>query len=268
MRASVFTSAAVVAGALLATASTSARAATVILQQGTAGYTGHLDVQVRNDAANLSQSSNTTVNVSGYIPGTPTLLRALHTWDLSSIPEGSTITGVTLTLGNRSDSGTSVDDGNAVNDAGDPLYVLRTISAPITEPPTVGTSTTAGSNWNNTFGAGMTLGGSVLSSANFDPEVLGSILTNTFPTSSDFVAAAQAALDGPSNQFNFAVISPEAGANRIAVPFGSNAATVTEPVRPILTVDFIPEPASIGLLGLGATIIAARRRRTPSPIRD
>jgi hypothetical protein len=256
----------VVAGVTGLAAFTSARAATIALQQGTAGYTGHLDVQVRNDAANLGQSSNTTVNVSGFLPGaTPTLLRNLQTWNLSDIPEGSTITSVTLTLGNRSDSGVSVDDGNTANDAGDPLYVLRTISAPVTEPPLVGTSTTAGSNWNNTFGSGTTLGAQVLSSANFDPEVGALILGNTFPSSSDFVAAVQAALDSPSNLFNFAVLSPETGSDRIAVQFGSNAATgTTVPAPPILTIDFVPEPASTALLVVPAALVAlsrARRRR-------
>lgn len=239
-------------------------------QQGADGYTGHRDVQVRNDTGNLDLSSNTGTNVTGYLPpsgapgSTATLLRGLHTWNLSSIPQGAVVTGVTLTFSNRSDTGASIDDGNSVIDAGDPLVVLRTISVPITEP-TGSTSTGSGSNWNNTFGAGMTLG-PVLSSARFDPEIGENIHTVTFPSTVALITAVQAALDSPSRLFNFAVmLADESGSSRIAIQMGSNTGDLngsdpTLPPRPILTFHYLPEPASMAIVSLCGLLALGRRR--------
>jgi hypothetical protein len=259
---------AAIAAMLLAVSASAVQATTITFQQGVGGYTGQLDVQVRNDAANLNQSSNSSTNVTGWTGGaTPVTLRTLQTWDLSLIPVGATITSATLTMGNRSDTGASVDDTNTAIDALDPLVDLRTISAPITEPPVISTSTTAGSNWNNTFGGGVTLGGSVLSSARFDPEVLTLINYNTFASSPAFVAAVQAAVDG-SNLLNLALLlANESGSSRVAIQFSANIGNLngsnpTVPDRPLLTIEYteVPEPASLGLVGLCAVVMVGCRR--------
>lgn len=257
-----------IAAMLLAVGASAAQATTITLRQGVSGYTGQLDVQVRNDTANLTQSSNTSANVTGWTGGgSPVILRTLQTWDLSSIPDGAIITSATLTMGNRSDTGTSIDDLNTVIDAGDPLVHLRTISAPITEPPTTTTSTTAGSNWSNTFGSGVTLGSAVLSSARFDPEIAGLINYNTFASSPDFVAAVQAAVDG-SNLLNLALLlANESGSDRVAIQFSANNGNLdgsnpTVPDRPLLTIEYtqVPEPSSMGLLGLCTVLMLGYRR--------
>lgn len=244
------------------------QAAIVTLQQGVAGYAGHLDVMVRNDSvANENVSSNTAVNATGKV--TTGVLRNLNTWDLSDIPAGATITSVSLTLQHRSDSGASTpDDGNQVDDANDPLFELRTISAPIVEPPVTTTATGSGSDWDNTFDAGMTLGGSALSSANADPNIGSQLLNVIFASSPNFVAAAQAAADSPSNQLNFAVkVADETLGNRSIVQWGSNfgniagVGTVGNADRPILTIEYvIPEPASLGVL-TGCVALLGRKRR-------
>lgn len=244
-----------------------AQAVTVTFQQGVSSYAGHQDAMVRPDGANATTVSNTSANSSGYVSSVPTTLRAIQTWDLSDIPVGAIITSVTFTIGNRSDTGSGLNDSNDVIDANDPLYELRTISESFSE-------TTA--TWNNTFGASMTLGATQLSTARFDPEITAAMLYNTFGSTAAFVAAVQAAVDDPSNDFNFVLMltndmntSPAGQYNgmRIVPQFGSNSGNLagsnpTVPDRPILTISYeVPEPASLGLLTLGGALVLVRRRQ-------
>lgn len=250
-----------VAAALVAGAAP-LRADVISFQHGVSptGTYAHHDAQVRNDAANANTPSNTSINVVGWTGGAnPVTLRAIHSWDLSAIPANATINSVTLTVGNRSDTGVSIDDGNNTVDASDPLVELRTISTTFNE-------TTA--TWNNTFGAGMTLGGTVLSSAYFDPEIGSGFNYSVFVSTAAFVAAVQAAVDDPSNLFNFAlVLANESGSNRIAIQTGGNSANdPSVPNRPILTIDYtpVPEPATATLL-LTAAALLVRPSRAPFP---
>jgi hypothetical protein len=255
--------------ATLIACSTSANAATIILQQGVNDYAGHLDVMVRNDtAANQDVSSNTALNVAGKVPAG--VLRNLHTWDLSAIPAGAQITSVTLTLQHRSDSGASLDDTNTIDDASDPLFEIRTISAPIVEPAFSpgGTATGSGSDWLNTFGGGMTLGSAVLSSANVDPEIGGSLLDVVFGSTQNFIDAVQAAVDSQDKLLSFAIkLSDETLGDRIVASFGSNTGNIAglgtdgNPNRPILTIEYVPEPASLGVLAVAGSLALVRRRR-------
>jgi hypothetical protein len=152
--------------------------------------------------------------------------------------------------------GRDPDTGNSIN--ADFTTELRTISTSF-----VGSTAT----WNNTFGGGMILGSTVLSSTTMNPE--GPLSIHTFASSLDLVAAVQSALDG-SQPFNFAVVAQpavETGASRVIFRMGRSTSLLnpTDPQRPTLEIDYtvVPEPSAAALIGLaiGWSMCGIRSRR-------
>lgn len=163
------------------------------------------------DNAIYSESGNSS-GLGQLFSGTACTLnkrRALLQFDLSSIPAGATITSATLTL-NCNNSGESTNS----------VYTLHALTTAFGEGTSLpggagGTGATAISpdaTWANAMTpvpAWTTPGG------DFIPTVVSSVSMTasgdqTFPTSSDFVALAQAWYDTPAFNFGVIVIGTEA----------------------------------------------------------
>ena len=193
----------------------------------------------------------------------------LLAYDISSIGPGATITSITLTLTKRSaDSGVSEDHTITVHEL-------------------VGTfleSLTNGPSWNNRDQGAMTPW--TTPGGDFNPTILSSVTANpkttvagikfVFPSSTEFVSAAQNALDG-SGTIYMLLRSPDSeadndrglfqfwtddGASK-GVPPGDAAFDI--PDYPLLTVEYsqVPEPTSVALLTLAAIgiLLSGCRRR-------
>lgn len=218
----------------------------VTLQSGVspAGTYQTQDAHVRNDTGNLGKTDNNTRILFGALP--TGALRGLFSYPLTGfeggIPTGATINSVEFQI-------VQVDiDTNAANVAAEYAFELRTISESfaqgtgVLDPPN-------GSSWNNTFGATMTLGGTVLTSAlmNTKPEVIpiqtdsSTWINTTFATSPTLVAAVQAQLNA-NQPFNFALVAPAAVETSgirsfIRVPSNTELTTTAEN-RPRLIIDY------------------------------
>lgn len=228
--------------------STHARADVVTLQSGVGPTDAYRtqDAHVRND--NLTKTDNNTRIVFGSLVGTPGAgksLRGLYSYPLTGfdggIPAGATINSVEFHV-------MQVDSDAPASTAGPVSIELRSISESflqgtgVLDPPD-------GSSWNNTFGATMTLGSTILTSALMDakPEtvpVTGTPETwieTTFATSPDLVAAVQAQLNA-SQPFNFSLVLPsnlETSGERRIFRTPSNTEVNTGLVnRPLLIIDY------------------------------
>lgn len=201
---------AVVAVTMSLLAAGNARADVVTFQSGVSPTDAYRtqDAHVRND--NLTKTDNNTRIVFGSLVGTPgegKSLRGLYSYPLTGIPSGATINSVEFRV-------MQVDSDAPASAAGPVSVELRSISegfsqgTGVLDPPD-------GSSWNNTFGATMSLGGTILSSAMMDAKpatlpVTGTPATwieTTFATSESLVAAVQAQLNA-SQPFNFALVLP------------------------------------------------------------
>jgi hypothetical protein len=86
----------------------------------------------------------------------------------------------------------------------------------------------------------------------------------TFASTTDFVTAAQDALDNNGGRFEFLLLAPVAetfdGVRYRAFRPNDNDVLLAE--RPLLTVTYeiIPEPASAGLLAIGGLLMLRRKR--------
>lgn len=225
-------------------ASTTTHASVITFKQVSSGYQ-HDDAFVNQ--ATPTATGNTTRILSGRTLGPPAGdIRLLFSFPLTGIPALSTIDSVTLTLTQEADTGTSVDANYTVE--------LRSISEGFTE---------ATATWNNTFGGTMTLGSTALSSLSLNPETIGAN-PKTFASSTSWVALTQAAFNA-NQPLNFAMVVPsvEGGLDRVMMRFYSSDQTnpTDETRAPILTVNYteIPEPASLGLLGLSGLLLRRRR---------
>lgn len=221
------------------------------------------DAHVRNDGANVATTDNNTRILFGAVA--TGALRGLYSFPLSDIPAGSTINSVEFHV--------MQVDTDANSQAGDLTVELRSVSQSFSEGAAV--TGAGGSNWNNTFGAAMTLGGSILSSATMNPRPATLPVTTTpstwidtaFTTSAGLVAAVQAQLDA-SQPFNFSLVVPasiETGGVRRFMRTPSNSeATTTMANRPRLIIDYtpaVPEPiaAALAALALVLPLIGVRR---------
>jgi hypothetical protein len=228
--------------------STHARADVVTLQSGVSPADTYRtqDAHVRND--NLPKTDNNTRIVFGSLVGTPGAgksLRGLYSYPLTGfdggIPAGATINSVEFHV-------MQVDSDAPASTAGPISIELRSISESflqgtgVLDPPD-------GASWNNTFGATMTLGSTILTSATMDAKpatvpVTGAPETwieTTFATSPDLVAAVQAQLNA-SQPFNFSLVLPtsfETSGERRIFRTPSNTEVNTGLVnRPRLIIDY------------------------------
>jgi len=237
-------------------------AATITFQAGVNGY-DHLGLDIRQNQG----SNNGQEILTGYQSGTNNVhdIRGLLSFSLASIPAGSIIENITLTLvSNGSQSGTATGVGT-VN-----LHEVR--------PNGLASNnfSEAATNWTNWGNAGVgtawnSLGGDYVSTAlasaaltgvdGADKLVAGG--TATFNTSASFVAAAQAAFDA-GLPLELITIAPTAEANTTASNFfrfrSEDFTTIGD--RPLLTITYtIPEPTSVLLALLAGVPFIARRRR-------
>lgn len=220
------------------------------------------DAHVRNDGANVATTDNNTRILFGAVA--TGALRGLYSFPLSDIPAGSTINSVEFHV--------MQIDTDASSQAGNLTVELRSVSQSFSEGAAV--TGAGGSNWNNTFGAAMTLGGSILSSATMNPRPAtlpvpatpSTWIDTTFTTSASLVAAVQAQLDA-SQPFNFSLVVPaniESGGIRrfMRTPSNSEAATTTAN-RPRLIIDYtsVPEPnvAALAAIALVLPLLGLRR---------
>jgi PEP-CTERM putative exosortase interaction domain len=211
------------------------------------------------------RSDNQSGNYGGdvtIILGTttsPATIRGLLSFSLASIPAGSQITDISLVLKNRNPDGTT----------GGPFTVdLHQLTKAFAEGTgTAGApNTTVGASWTRTGVGGVnwtTPGGdfgAVLSSFSASTGGAGG-LTYTFGTSSAFVQAAQAALNGGQDLSLLMKLSDESTATRkIFFLESDNSDTAGGPV-PQLIVNYIPEPSSMLLSSVAALGLLRRRRR-------
>ena len=240
---------------------TSSMAATITFQAGVNGY-DHLGIDIRENG-----SASVLEILVGYQSG-PTNnheMRGLLSFSLASIPAGSTIDSITLTMTSNGNQSGNIAGVGTIN-----LHEIipngvaaNNFSEAASDWDTWGNSGT-GVPWNNPggdFGSVLTTG--TLSGPGADATKLDPGETATFSTSASFVAAAQAALNA-GLPLEMILIAPTAEANTAASNFfrfrsDDNADTGT---RPLLTINYtIPEPTS-ALLALVAGIpFIARRRR-------
>lgn len=222
---------------------------------------------IRNNTADANRNYGAYNRVIVGTTGTAdVVIRSLFAASLAEIPVGSTINSITLNL-------YSVIVGqNISNDADVPLE-LHLLTAPFVEGSgNQAGNSTLGATWNNA-NAVASPGTSVPWSAaggDFVATPLSTVLDNpstvdhslTFASTSAFVAAAQAALDGNQDLSLILKLAPTAEANgstRNAFFFVSDEGTAN---YPYFSIDYtIPEPASFvfALSGLGTLILRRRR---------
>lgn len=172
------------------------------------------------------------------------VIRGLFSYDISTIPAGSTITGATFTLKVNNNDTTSTNSVVTLD--------LRSLSSTFDE-------TTV------TFTTSPSLGATALTSTSANPRTVAAGDPLTFGSTSAFVSAAQTALDSQSN-LNFAVTRAGEDTTNRAVFFvvgddPSNSNTSVSTNSPLLTITYTPEPASLGVLAGAASLLALRRRR-------
>lgn len=231
---------------------------------------------IRSNTADPGSNSEGSALQIGRTATAGDFIRSIVGFDLSAIPAGSTINSVTLTISPRHNDANSTDQAFAVN-------VYRLSSDAFTETSVTWWRrdvTDAGTLWTTPGGD---YDSTVLSSASINGKTWanGAALAPTNPASdvqvvfgstSAWVAAAQAALDGGS-ALNMLLASPEiegqdlrsiiqiASDDPITSASGSNRKTV-QSQAPMLTIDYtpVPEPTSLALAGLALTAFARRRR--------
>jgi hypothetical protein len=240
--------------------SVTSSAATVIFQEGvspTAVY-GHLGQDIRGSGA-INTASDMLI---GYQSGGVLQIRSVLAFDLSSIPAGSTLDSITLTLtvnntGNGTISGLGaieiheiIPNGVAANN-----MVENQVSFSLWK---------TGSSWTT---AGGDFGGVLASAVVIDGDADNSFDNGekaTFASSAAWLVAAQSAFD-TGQPLELILFSPTAegttGASNFA-RFGSDGAG-TAANRPQLTINYtpVPEPSSAALLGFTSVALLTRRLR-------
>lgn len=199
----------------------------------------------------------------GPNPPTISIRRGLIAFDIAgSVPSGSTITAVSLTM--RDTQGMNGDQaitlrrltqdwgegasnalGAATNGDATWLYTIFSAAAPGSSPPW----TTAGGSF-----AGAASGSTIVSDDNGG----GQFFTWSSIANPQMLVDVQQWLASPATNFGWIMLGNEAATNTAKRFNGGESA-----FAPVLRVDYIPEPAS-GLIAGGAamTILGAGRRRT------
>ncbi len=181
--------------------------------------------------------------------------RALVSFDLASeIPAGAIITDVQLTLNIIQAGAGSGVDSFALH------RLLQDWGEGTSEAPGgAGTDATPGdATWVHTFfdtDAWANPGGDFVSSASA-AATIGTSGQETWGSTAELVADAQAWLDDPSSNFGWILIGSE------SVPSSSRKFESKESTNgPLLMVTYVPEPTSVAVLLMGgATVICSRWR--------
>jgi MYXO-CTERM domain-containing protein len=243
-----------------------ARADAMSFQQGVSptGTYANLGQDIRGNAV-----SNTGADtLVGEQFGGVAQIRTVLGWDLSSLPAGATITGVTLTMTvNNTGSGTVSGLGTIEVHEVVPNGVA---SNNMVENQVTYASWKTGSAWTT---AGGDFSATTLSSAGVVDSDGQNDFDNgekaTFTSTAAFVTAAQNAFDA-GLPLELILLSPTAEAATASnfARFGSDDAT-TAGNRPLLSVTYsvVPEPASAGwaILAVGAGLVRRRRRTAGAP---
>lgn len=231
---------------------TMAIADVMVFQQGISPTPSYVstDAYIRSTSPTSNTGSVDTMKVGRTITAGD-YLRSVLAFDLSSLPTQATITSVTLTLAQYTDSGSPTTAYDVQ---------IRLLDKGFTESGVTWNKADASTNWTT---AGGDYGSSVLSSLSL-PANLGTsgTITRTFASSSLFVAAAQSVLASSSHLLNMELLTDgESQSNRLIYNFWSN--NKAGGFAPVLTVNYeVPEPASVGLLTLTASCVAMGRSRS------
>lgn len=235
-----------VAGAALSLVATAARADTISLQAS-------------RDNTLFESMTGATSNGAGpnFFAGRNSqgvIRRGLLRFDLSAIPAGSTITGVSLTLVASQTQGPATDIGlhRTLADWGEGNSSSSGGQGAPSEP---GDATWIHTFFSTSFWS--TPGGDFVGA----PSAVQSVSdpgTYTWHSTSALVADVQGWLDDPSSNFGWTLIGLESMSGT-AKRFDSRENEV-EANRPVLNVEYVipAPPAAVGLLGL---LTLARRRR-------
>ena len=226
-------------------------AATTSFQQGVSpdGSYEHVSYDFRSN----DSSSNVALLAIGNQVGGVGLVRGLLGYDLGSIPAGSTIDSITLTVTAVSGNAVGTINLHQVTPNGSLTNVISENQAKWINWQGTAPTATAWSNPGGDYGG-------ILATTTVSSVVDGA--THTFGTSSSFIAAAQAALDA-NTPLQMLLIAPdsEAAGSTTLVRFGSDD-HATPAYRPLLTINYtVPEPSSAVLMGLGFLALCGRRKR-------
>lgn len=217
----------------------------------------HAVVVVLNSVAETTLNElRTANNMGGHVTmhagysNTSRERRGLIRFDVTEIPEGSTITSATLQL--------TVPNGNVANSPNFALHRMNTAWGEGNKSGRNGAAAGAGeATWNDSgFGAwgspGAASGIDYVAAASANTNVLGVGSYNW--TSSGLSADVQAWVNGTTN--NGWIVLETTGSNGTARRFSANG-------LPTLTVEYtsVPEPSSSALLGLCLGTLLHRRRK-------
>ncbi len=198
--------------AVSVTVNASGTPTTVSLQNGTNGYSGMVDADIRFDAKTTNTGNNTTV----LIDGSPDY-SALMKWDLTSIPAGKTVTNVTLTFN--------------ITDVSSNVYELYALRRAWTETVATWNKATSTVNW-STAGASNT-------TSDRETAILGTLSASatgskTITLTAAGIAKVQAWINTPSTNNGF-IIEDYANSDGLDLS-SSEATTITQ--RPIITITY------------------------------
>lgn len=198
--------------AVSVTVNASGTPTTVSLQNGTNGYSGMVDADIRFDAKTTNTGNNTTV----LIDGSPDY-SALMKWDLTSIPAGKTVTNVTLTFN--------------ITDVSSNVYELYALRRAWTETVATWNKATSTVNW-STAGASNT-------TSDRETAILGTLSASatgskTITLTAAGIAKVQAWINTPSTNNGF-IIQDYANSDGLDLS-SSEATTITQ--RPIITITY------------------------------
>lgn len=235
--------------------------AVVVTFQETGSYTTGI-TQIRSDQTGNNYGADGNLIVGRTTA--PATIRGLLSFSLASIPAGSTINSIKLTLVTASADATSSSGAAVLN-----LYNLNGAFVEGTGTSS-GTASTTSATWlrrdSSTWTSGGDFNSTVLSSKSINPVTVVAGAVQDFDTSASFVAAAQAALDGGTSlSLLLKLNDTDEGTNLRRAFFFNSDDFATVANRPKLSIDYtpLPEPSAglFTLLAGGLMLVCVQRRR-------